>query len=47
MPEGKAQMMERKVDCLGHTLTEVLQCVGLELVQGILEVLLPRTEGKL
>lgn len=24
MPEGKAQVMERKVECLGHILTEGL-----------------------
>lgn len=36
--EGRADMMERKIECLGHILAEGLQCVGPERVQQILEV---------
>lgn len=47
MPEEKVQVMERKVGHLRYILAGGFQCVGSEWVQGILEVLLPGTEGKL
>lgn len=45
--EGNAEVMERKIECLGCILTEGLQCVGSERIQRILNVPLPRTEGEL
>lgn len=47
MAEGKAQVTEKKVECLGCILTEGLWYVGSEGVQIILELLLARTKGEL
>lgn len=47
MSEGKAQVMERKVERLVCVLTEGLGYVSPEGAQGILDVPLPRTEREL
>lgn len=40
-------MVEKMVKYLGHILTEGLQCIDPERVQGILEVPLPKTKKEL
>lgn len=45
--ERKAQVMDRKVECLGRILTEDFGCIGPERVQGDSEEPLPRAEGGL
>ncbi|NXG92499.1 POL5 protein, partial [Stercorarius parasiticus] len=45
--EKKAQLVGQKVKCLGHILTEGLQCIDPERIQGVLEVPLPKTKKEL
>lgn len=45
--KGRYRRQDRKVECVGHILSEGLRCIGPERVQGNLEELLSRAEGGL